>query len=761
MKGTLFSADFVKDNSGNPRLLEINTDTNVIADTHDDIIDYSAFHTLLNDNNISEVHVVAKVFHQPWLAKMSASIAANCAGVTTWNETVEEATTVYPTSVSDADDKFILRLAYDENAILDSTYAKTDFNTYKLFSDNSNDASVVQAYHSSSLGELNTLTEQFNGSNSPDIAVRGTYPGKLALQWYKIGKSSLSDADRITEFKSEVSTTSNVLTNYYNSGSQSTVKSLRSFQIVYGDNLDLCYIGQYEIDALLPIEGDISVDDSNIANKVPKKHYFEYSTNDINDDDGVWQEEGINLEAGGSHVAKDAVVGSEYDAYFVSGSPDTDSNVLLSKWSVAGPGLPAGSFSTSSILEAKVSQSVASQAIRKISFTDGTELRAGGGNRILTNATESNSISYFLVRDLKNGYEVFDKDGNRKTINATQVEILDNESDALTVQLSVESVDNYIVSQSSAVLHNAPCFVADTDISYYKGNEPDKWDPNNPDHWELIDEKKIPDVSVGDYVVTFDHTEGVWDPQIKKVLGVIEKENELIVDISFENGSSLKCTVDHPLYTNEGYCSYDPSETLAISDLHVGELEVGSEVHSIDNNAYKITKIETVGHDKVYNLSVIEDNNNFYANGFLAHNRWGIMGGGGCFTEGSQIEMFDGSTKAIEKVQPGDEIKTMTGEKGIVKEALIHPVNDVTPIYSNGEIGADPHHPIFVDEKWTTPKKAGWNYEWKYLDNYYNLEVEGGEHTYIVGGIVASGLGDNKELNEKYQRQPKELTKHL
>ena len=47
------------------------------------------------------------------------------------------------------------------------------------------------------------------------------------------------------------------------------------------------------------------------------------------------------------------------------------------------------------------------------------------------------------------------------------------------------------------------------------------------------------------------------------------------------------------------------------------------------------------------------------------------------------------------------------------------------------------------------------------INNFYNLEIEGGEHTYLVEGVIASGLGDNKELNEKYQRQPKELTKHL
>ena len=149
MKGTLFSADFVRDNSGNPRLLELNTDTTIIDGIQDNVLDYTDFHSVLSSNNITEVHVVFKGFHSALVNHMSASVAANVAGVTTWTETEEEHTTVYPTAVSDASDKFILRMAYDENALLDSTYAKTDFNTYKLFADNSNDASVVQIYHSS------------------------------------------------------------------------------------------------------------------------------------------------------------------------------------------------------------------------------------------------------------------------------------------------------------------------------------------------------------------------------------------------------------------------------------------------------------------------------------------------------------------------------------------------------------------------------------------------------------------------------------
>ena len=81
MKGTLFSADFVKDNSGNPRLLEINTDTTLIESVIDTQADFTDFHSVLSSNNISEVHVVFKGFHKPLVAAISSSVAANVGSV--------------------------------------------------------------------------------------------------------------------------------------------------------------------------------------------------------------------------------------------------------------------------------------------------------------------------------------------------------------------------------------------------------------------------------------------------------------------------------------------------------------------------------------------------------------------------------------------------------------------------------------------------------------------------------------------------------
>jgi len=53
MKGVLFSADFVEDNDGNYRLLEVNTDTGFISSSINTTFDFAPLKQVIADNNIT------------------------------------------------------------------------------------------------------------------------------------------------------------------------------------------------------------------------------------------------------------------------------------------------------------------------------------------------------------------------------------------------------------------------------------------------------------------------------------------------------------------------------------------------------------------------------------------------------------------------------------------------------------------------------------------------------------------------------------
>lgn len=150
-----------------------------------------------------------------------------------------------------------------------------------------------------------------------------------------------------------------------------------------------------------------------------------------------------------------------------------------------------------------------------------------------------------------------------------------------------------------------------------------------------------------------------------------------------------------------------------------------------------------------------------------------VFGGNGewheansCFVEGTKIFMSDGSEREIQDIIDGDLIltfdeKTKSFTPGVITESLIHPVGREVPVaIIGGVLEGTPSHPIFFNGRWSEIKESEADVEIvkKYIDNYYNLEVDaydvrGSSHNYIANGYVVSGLGDNDVLNDIFRRQ--------
>ncbi|MEE9525890.1 MAG: lamin tail domain-containing protein [Candidatus Woesearchaeota archaeon] len=134
-------------------------------------------------------------------------------------------------------------------------------------------------------------------------------------------------------------------------------------------------------------------------------------------------------------------------------------------------------------------------------------------------------------------------------------------------------------------------------------------------------EKNIEDVNVGDIVIGFDGNANIP----VEVLELESPVRDHMYTLSFEDNSTLKLTAEHPLYTKDGWKSISPESTsYENSQLDVEKLEIGDSVLNSEGKYVTITNIDfekTV--IQTYNLKSVSDNNNFYANGFLAHNKGG------------------------------------------------------------------------------------------------------------------------------------------
>jgi len=695
MKGTFFSADFIKDNSENLRLLELNTDTAILSEESAKI-NWSEFINVISSSNIDTVEVIYKpYFHDSFVDNFSASLAVSASFVTDFNIHPEDINTVYPSAVTDADNKFILRLAYDEAAIFDSTYCKGRLNTYKLFTDDSSGEYITQFYHSSSAnGVINTLSNTINPSNIPDVSMKDIDETFNPIDFHKIGSSSLSDADRWNGFIEANKAEDKLIEQFhYHSSSlvEGRLSSYRSFFILYGSDLDLLNIHSYKNTAIFDIPSDISaeVDDTSFSNKLEDYHYYEYTTNTFKiDGAGLLSTNKIQMADDSYKAFADVEVGERIKSYFISGSPQVENDYDTLEWEITGSSYPSGSYITESAVVFKNVEDLHYNALVEY-VVDGDSAFSGTAKQFLVYNTGSDSTKFKHATELDPDTDFFFKlDGTLVDLDEVNYYVT-SDTNIQIVELDVEDTDTYIISGSTAfnsvVSHNSPCFVEGTLIKTADGRN-----------------VTIEDIIIGDEVLTYNFKKQQQEARV--VRGVTKKTVSSVVKYTFEDGSSFKCTHDHPLYSpTYGWISRDPDFTSQKYQLTTALATIGTDIANVDGTTTSISNIESVDESAVvYNLKNVEVNHNYYADNKLVHNR--------CFIAGTEITLASGDVKNIEDISVGEEVltyneETKVNELGVVGDLKQHTVQGVVELELGSiKITCTPEHPFFANSEWKAAK---------------------------------------------------------
>jgi hypothetical protein len=752
MKGTLFSADFVKDSNGDLRLLELNTDTGFINQELQNF-DFTEFKQILVDNNISELDIINKPdIHTHFVNQLTSSISS---GITV-NLHKEDNNTIYPTQVTDSHNKFILRLAYDESALFDSEYCKNRLNVFNLFTDNSINDYCVGYYHSSSLGVKNTLTKEINPNNIPDATIKDVDEGHNPIDFFKIGSQNENESveDRWDNFISENVADDKLIEQYHFHSSSvdenNHITSYRFFGIVYGSNLEVIPLHSYKISSIFDLPTDLTSEiiPNNYTNKIPDYHYYEFTTNLFkNDSAGILSTHEILTDENIYKPISEFVVGDYVKSYYVSrDESETD-------WSFPTSTFPSGSYLTSSIVVNKQLKNLKYNSMFELKV-DSDSFFCGTEKSFLVFESDSNVGLFKQIHNINPETDyLYDTDGNLVDIDELNFYI-STDNNLVYVELDVEDTDTYIINGStsinSIVSSNSPCFVAGTQILLEN---------------ELT--KNIEDVVVGDYVASFDLKNN--KSKVSKVLNIFSKKIDKIVEYGFSDGSTLRATLDHPIYViDKGWCNYsgEPEQynngsvggTKPVKKLEIEKIEIGDilKLHSGDVKLINMTVIEES--TLVYNLSEIEKYHTYFANNILVHNFRAPV----CFTSDTKVKMENGSFKNIIDIEIGDYVLSYKdGEyvRGVVTDKLTHPTNDIVEVVKYKGMIADRLHPFYDNGEWKPICDAdGVELSIQYVDNFYNLEIDGdvlfeSEHNFIVEDFVVSGLGDNELLNTTFQRQ--------
>jgi len=626
MKGTLYTADFINTVDG-VRLLEFNTDT-AFTDSLVSHIDFEPLKNVLVDNNLTTLHIIYKPgIQQNFVDGLITYMNTNASDITI--ETTKESDfTIYPTDVTDSSTSFILRLAYNESAVFDSEYCKENINLYKLMvGGEENFDTVINFYYSSSEDSVlsDYIQNHINYSDAcPDFLVRynGTDTSKQEIAFYKLGHSSASNEDRISDFINEMKSDNTLITNYYDTSDDTDyMKSIRVCNILYGSNLDNIQLLAKKVDAIFAkprIDNEFIHNDANLYTKFENRHTFELATNsvkfDFQNQEGVGQD--VTLESGSDTVfIENAVVGGVYKSLSIPGLPDSDDEDVFMSWSLAGNSLPLETAVTESVLVSKNKQSVVHGILNEIVIESGSFL-AGPALPVLVYDSGSNEIRFKKLTNLNpNNDKLFDSDGNHVNLIENNFFILPE--DGYTFSLNFEENDTFLLNETGIriVGHNnygsagfyGACFIAGTKITLSSG-----------------DTKNIEDIVVGDEVVSYNEQTGFQEH--KSVTKLTQPIHDDLVKYTFTNGKEIICTYDHPFYVNDmELASYKPALTNE-------RYELPTEVSKIKENDFVFTlsgdvevEIESIEElprvDTQTYIFSVEDNMNFYANEILVHNK--------------------------------------------------------------------------------------------------------------------------------------------
>ena len=694
MKGTFFSADFIKDNNSNLRLLEMNTDTSVIAEQIPNV-NWQGLIDVISGSSINHFDVIYKtVIHEKLVDNLLNELGTELPDLTI-NTHAEDQSTIYPTSIDDADNKYILRLAYDESALFDSFYCKNRLNSYRLFISSSESGSdfIAQHYFSSSADSHNTLEYTINPANIPDVSVKDLDEQFNPIDFYKLGKSAETNQQRWEGLIDLVKGPDKLIEQYHyhasNVDDSGSLTSYRSFFIVHGTELDTINVLSYKNSALFDLPPNISseVDDTIYNNKLADYHYYEYTTNAFKiDGNGLLSTDKIQMADGTYQELGQVEVGDSIKSFFVSGSPQVENDYDTLNWNYSGSEFPSGSYVTSSQVVFKNTEMLHYNGLVQY-VVGGDSQFSGTSKQFLVFDSGSGLTGYKHASELDPTVDYFyDFEGNLIDLDEVNYYIT-SDSDISVVELDVENTDTYIISSSTAfnnvVSHNNPCFVAGTQVTMNDGSF-----------------KNIQDITIGEFVKTYNHNTG--EIEDKEIINILHKQVDETVKFYFNDGKELQCTHDHPIYslTNQKYVSYSPSLTKQWYGLAVDQAEVGTKIMLSDGSENTITAIEEKT-DKVtvYNLENVVDNHNFYANNMLVHNR--------CFIAGTKITMADGIKKSIEDIVVGDLVQSYNFDAGEYEFKEVIGTNSFDPSETvkytiewsadqvNSELTCTYDHPLF------------------------------------------------------------------
>lgn len=135
--------------------------------------------------------------------------------------------------------------------------------------------------------------------------------------------------------------------------------------------------------------------------------------------------------------------------------------------------------------------------------------------------------------------------------------------------------------------------------------------------------KSIEEIQVGDTILSVNTK--TWEIDTDIVKQIDSTEHSDIIHISFNDKTENNNTSDHPYYVkNKGWCSFNPIQTEQKYNIKAQRLQIGDTCYKCKNRQLIEVQIKNIEQKPrevmTYNISRLERNKSYFANGILVSN---------------------------------------------------------------------------------------------------------------------------------------------
>lgn len=281
MKAVIIGTDLVKTNSGEIKLLEMNTNVGILSNGTQ-FLNLDVLTQFIIDNGFTELHILGN--HTNFISNYlpykqdPTSLWSILNEFCVQNNIEFVDYVIQPSSntvpyIEDSDNKLILRLAYDASALIDSEYASDKSNLINLLN---NKEYSVKSYIKDGIDTIGNESFVYDG-NEPNYIIKKIYTTDDRNEFPQV--FVIQNEAELLVLKENLQS-DEILQAYHHSEltEDSKLSIIRSVDILYGSNLDTLHLGSYGVKHLIEVGSVNTIDSTNKISKIDRPKYITYTS---------------------------------------------------------------------------------------------------------------------------------------------------------------------------------------------------------------------------------------------------------------------------------------------------------------------------------------------------------------------------------------------------------------------------------------------------------------------------------------------------